>query len=92
MTSGAEADVLRELIVDSLAVAVTGNTRNCRIVVARIVAGSVGKVDRCPSVGRVAHITLLRGNKMSYRFTSGCIAIVTRAATTRYTLVIKCSA
>ena len=92
MTCGAKTDVLRELIVDSFAVAVTGYTRDRRIVVARIVAGSMGKVDWCPSVGGVAHIALLRGNKVSYGFSSGRIAIVTRAAATRYTLVIKCGA
>jgi len=92
MTSSAKADVLRELIVDSLAVAVTGYTRDRRIVVARIVTRSMSEIDRCPSICGVAHITLLRGNKMSYGFPSGRIAIMTGAATTGYTLVIKCGA
>ena len=64
MTGGAEADVLRELIVDSLAVTVAGYTRDCGIVVARIVAGRMGKIDRCPSVCGMANITFLRGYKM----------------------------
>lgn len=64
MTSGAEAHVLWELVANCLAVTVTCDTGDCGIVVARIVAGRVGKIDRCPSVGGMANVTFLRGNEM----------------------------
>ena len=65
MTGGAKTYVLRGVIINSFAVTVTGNTGYRRAVITRIVAGSVGKIDRCPSVCGMADITFLGGNKMS---------------------------
>lgn len=64
VTSGAITCVLRIAIHNALIVAVTGYTGNTQIVIARVVAGRVSKIDGRPCDGGVTNVTLLRGSKM----------------------------
>ena len=64
MTSSAKTRVLGEVIDNSLTVTVTGNTRYSRIVVARVVAGRMVKINRRPSIRGMTNITLLGSDKM----------------------------
>ena len=60
--------------------------------VAGVVAGSMGKTNRRPPHRGMAHVTFLSGNKMRCGFSNGHCAVMTRAATAGYALVVKCAA
>lgn len=90
MTGGAKTQVLRRPVVNRFAVTVTGNTGYRRIMIARVIAGCMGEIDRRPSACGVAHITFLRGLKMRSRFSNRGSSVVTRTTAIGYTLVIKC--
>lgn len=59
MTRGAIASVCREIVDNRFTISVARDASHCPVVITRVIAGVMGKIDGSPTARRMTYITLL---------------------------------